>query len=174
VLTRRSAFVALAGALLVCACSKPEPPTLVPKEAQVTGVGPAGLDVLLRMEATNPNRLTITAQAVTGKAKLDGKWDLGTVTIAKPVVLPPKTPTMIDIPMKLPWTDMKALAALASATGPVPYVVDGTVTIGGENLKLDLPFHVSGTVTREQIGAAAMKGMQGLPAIPGLTVPAQH
>lgn len=155
-------------------CSRPEPPKLVPKEAQVTAIGPAGLDILLRMEATNPNRITLSAQAVTGKAKLDGKWDLGTVSIAKPVVLPSNTPTMIDVPMKLPWTDMKALGALASATGPVPYVIDGTVTVGGENLNLDLPFHLSGTITREQIGAAAMKAVPGLPAIPGLTVPAQH
>ncbi|HVH47597.1 MAG TPA: LEA type 2 family protein [Labilithrix sp.] len=164
-LTRRVLFVGLTAALLSSACSKPEPPRLTPKEAQVTAVGPAGINVLLKMEATNPNRVTLSAQSVTGKAKLDGKWDMGTVTITKPVVLPPGVPTMIDVPMTLPWTDMKTLAALAAAPGPVPYVVEGTVTVGGERLNVDVPFTLSGTITREQIAGALLKS---LPTIPGL------
>ena len=126
--------------LLAGACSKPEPPKLVPKEAKVTAVGVTGLSLLLRMEATNPNRITLSAQSVTAKAKLDGKWDVGTITISKPVVLPPNAPTMIDVPLTMPWTDVSALGALASATGPVPYVVEGTVAVGGEKLNVDLPF----------------------------------
>ncbi|MBX3207344.1 MAG: LEA type 2 family protein [Labilithrix sp.] len=164
-ISRRLLFAGIAGALLSSACSKPEPPKLVPKEAKVTAVGPAGLDLLLRIEATNPNRMTLSAQAVTGKATLDGKWALGTVTVAQPIVLPPNTPTMIDVPMKLPWTDVRTLGALALATGPVPYTVEGTVAIGGEKLSFDLPFKLAGTITREQIAGAALKGM---PAIPGL------
>jgi LEA14-like dessication related protein len=171
VFSRRFFFAGLAGAFLAAGCSKPEPPTLEPKEARVTAVGPAGVDLLLRMEATNPNRITLSAQSVTGKAKLDGKWDLGTVTISKPVVLPPNVPTMIDVPMTLPWTDMKALGTLATATAPVPYVVEGTITVGGERLNVNLPFTISGTITREQIIGAALKG---LPAIPGLTAPAKR
>jgi len=140
----------------------------VPKEAKVTAVGPAGLNVSLLMEATNPNRVTLSAQSVTGKATLDGKWSLGTVTVQKPVVLPPNTPTMIDVPMTVPWTDVKALSAIAVAPGPVPYAIDGTVTFGGEKLNVDLPFHLEGTITREQLAGAAIRG---LPAIPGLTTP---
>ncbi len=158
----------MAAALLAGACSKPEPPKLVPKEVSVTAVGPTGLSLLLRMEATNPNRITLSAQSIVAKAKLDGKWDLGTVTISRPIALPPNTPTMIDVPMTMPWTDVKALGALAAAPGPVPYVVEGTVTVGGERLHVDLPFSLSGTVTREQIVNAALKA---LPTIPGLNLP---
>jgi LEA14-like dessication related protein len=153
---------------LTSACSKPEPPKLVPKEAKVTAVSPAGLSLLLRMEATNPNRVTLSAQSVTGKAKLDGKWDVGTVTIAKPVVLPPNVPTMIDVPLTMPWKDVTVLGALATAPGPVPYVVEGTVTVGGEKLNVDLPFSLSGTITREEIANAALRS---LPTIPGLNIP---
>lgn len=153
------------------ACSKPEPPTLVPKEAQVTAVGPAGLNVLVKMEATNPNRITLSAQSVTGKATLAGKYSLGTVTIAKPVSLPPNTPTMIDVPLTMPWADLTALGAIAQATGPVPYVIEGTVAIGGESLNVNVPFSVPGTITRDQAIGAALKS---LPAIPGLTAPAAH
>lgn len=150
------------------ACSKPEPPTLVPKEVRVTAVGVTGVDVLLKLEATNPNRITLSAEAFTGKARLDGKWELGSVTITKPVVLPPKAATTIDVPMALPWADVKTLAALASATGPVPFTIDGTVTVGGEHLAVNLPYSVSGTITREQVIGAALNA---LPTIPGLTAP---
>ena len=169
-ISRRLLFAGAFATLLASACSKPEPPKLVPKEVKVTGVATTGLSLLLRMEATNPNRITLSAQSVTGKAKLDGKWDVGTVTIAKPIALPPNVPTIIDVPMTLPWTDMKALGALATAPGPVPYLVEGTVTVGGERLNVDLPFTLSGTITREQIANAALKS---LPTIPGLTFPAQ-
>ena len=169
-ISRRVLFAGAVAALLAGACSKPEPPKLVPKEAMVTAVGVTGLSLLLRIEATNPNRVTLSAQSVTGKARLDGKWDVGTVTISKPIVLPPNVPTMIDVPMTMPWTDVTALGALASATGPVPYVVEGTVSVGGEKLNVDLPFSISGTITREQIANAALRS---LPAIPGLNIPAQ-
>lgn len=174
-LTRRKAALKVAGFFVLLAastgCSKPEPPKLVPKEVQVTAIGPAGASLLLRLEATNPNGYELAARSVTGKAMLDGKWELGTVTIAKPLALPPKVPILIDVPMTLPWTDLKALTALGAATGPVPYVVEGTVTIGGERLNVDLPFSLSGTVTREQVIGAALKS---LPAIPGLTAPARQ
>lgn len=167
-ISRRLLFAGAFSALLAGACSKPEPPTLVPKEAQVTAVSPAGLSVLVRMEATNPNRVTLSAQSVTGKAKLDGKWDLGTVTITKPIVLPPNVPTMIDVPLTMPWKDMTTIGALASAPGPVPYVIEGTVTVGGEKLNVELPFSISGTITREQVVNAALRS---LPTIPGLNIP---
>jgi LEA14-like dessication related protein len=152
----------------VSACQKPEPPHITPKEARIVAVGPKGLEILLRVEATNPNRMTLSAQSFTGKAKLDGKWDMGSVTIAKPVVLPPNVPTMIDVPMTMPWTDLQALGALASAARPVPYVIDGTVAIGGESFNVNVPFAINGTITREQIAGAAIKA---LPSIPGLFPP---
>lgn len=170
VLSRRYLFAGLTAALLMSACSKPEPPTLVPKEARVTAVGATGVDILLQIEATNPNRVTLSAQSFTGKARLDGKWDLGSVTVTKPVVLPPNVATTIDVPMSLPWADVKTLAALASATGPVPYTIDGTVTVGGERIAVNLPYSISGTITREQVAGAALKA---LPVIPGLTAPLQ-
>ena len=53
----------------------------------------------------------------------------------------------------------------------MPYTVDGTATVGGERLNVDVPFKLSGTMTPEQLQGALMKSLQGLPAIPGLTVP---
>jgi LEA14-like dessication related protein len=158
----------LVGLLLSAACSTPEPPRLVPQEAAVTSVGAAGVGLVIKIQATNPNRFELSAQSVTGKATLAGKWQLGTVRIDTPVVLPGSATTTLDVPMTLPWTDMQTLATLASSPGPVPYVFDGTVTIGGGRLHVDLPFSVSGTITREQAAGALLNS---LPKIPGLTVP---
>jgi LEA14-like dessication related protein len=167
--TRRNLIATLLLSMVVLliggACSKPEPPKIVPKEARVTAIGPAGLEVLLKVEATNPNSITLSAQSFTGKAKLDGKYEMGTVTVDKPVTLPPNTPTMIDVPMTIPWTDAKVLASLVSVQRPVPYVVDGSVKVGGERLQVDVPFTLSGSITRDQMVGAAVKS---LPVIPGL------
>lgn len=152
--------LALLPLVVLTACSKPEPPKIVPKEARVTAVGPAGLDLVLKVEATNPNSVSLSARSFTGRAKLDGQWEMGVVTIDKPVALPPHTPTMIEVPMKLPWTDLKALASLASAQRPVPYVVEGTVKIGGERINVEIPWSMTGTISREQIVGAALKGLQ--------------
>jgi LEA14-like dessication related protein len=167
VIARRLTALALAAAL-AAACKQPEPPRVTPKEARVAAVSPQGLEVVVKVEATNPNSISLSAQSFTGKAKLDGKWEMGTVTISKPVVLPPNVPTTIDVPMTMPWTDVKALATIIGAQRPVPYVVDGTIKIGGERLNVDVPFAVSGTISREELTAAALKSIS---AIPGLTAP---
>ena len=149
----------------VTACSKPEPPQLVPKEVRVAAVSPMGLDVVVKVEATNPNSIALSAQSFTGKAKLDGKYDLAMVTVNKPFSLPAKQATLLEVPMTLPWSDLSALSALAQTTKPIPYVVDGTVTVGGESLNVSLPYSVSGTIAREQIIAAAMKGIPSFPIV---------
>lgn len=153
-------------AIAAIACSKPQPPKLTPKKVSVVAVSTAGLDLLLEIEATNPNGFTLAAQSFTGKATLDGKWQLGTVTVSKPVSLPPKVPTMVDVPLNLPWTDAVALASLAAAQRPMPYVVEGSVKIGGEKLNVDVPISMSGTIAREQIANAALKSLPPLPGLP--------
>lgn len=159
-------MAALALGFMLVACSKPEPPKLVPKELQVTSLGPQGAGLLVRLEATNPNRVALSARSVTAKAKLDGKWELGTVTSTSPVVLPLGAPTNVDVAMLLPWNDLKAVSALALAAGPVPYTVEGTVNVGNEALNFDLPFSLSGTLTREQVIAAALKPVIAPPGLP--------
>jgi hypothetical protein len=71
----------------------------------------------------------------------------------------------------MPWQDVNALLAMSAAQKPIPYVVDGTVAIGSESFNVNIPFSLSGTITREQIAAAAIKS---IPPIPGLTIPAPN
>jgi hypothetical protein len=149
-------------------CKPPDPPTLTPKEIRVTAITPAGIDVLVRIEAVNPNRKDLNVRSVSGSMKLAGKYQLATVTITKPLVIPPAVPTMIDAPMTMAWADISTLGALGATQGPVPYVLSGTVAIGGDRLAINLPFSIQGTLTREQIAGAALKG---LPPIPGFNAP---
>ena len=81
-LNRTFLTAALAALVLVTAsCKKPEPPTIIPKEAKVTAVGPAGVTMQVKVDAVNPNSYPLTAQSITARAKLDGKYDLGAVTV---------------------------------------------------------------------------------------------
>lgn len=154
------------------ACSKPQPPTIVPKAVRVQGASAAGLELVISVEATNPNSVTLSAQAFSGSAKVDGKYDLGTVTVSKPVSLPPQQATPIEVPLTLPWQDANTLLALAAAQKPsYPYVISGDVTIGGESINVKVPYSMSGTITQQQIAAAAMRS---IPQIPGLTIPAPN
>jgi LEA14-like dessication related protein len=170
VIPRRLAIVALVAcaALPSLGCRKPEPPRVTPKEARIVAVSAAGMDVLMKVEAFNPNASTLSARSVTATARLDGRWEMGSITIAKPVVLPPNAATTLDVPVMLPWKDIGALSALATTPRPVPYAIEGTVQISGERLNIDVPFAVTGTITREQLAGAALKG---LPPIPGVPTP---
>ena len=154
---------------LSTSCSKPEPPKIVLKEARVTAIGLPGLDVVVKVEATNPNSVTLSVRLVTAKAKLDGKYDFGQVTINHPVTLPANNvPTTFDVPLHMNWTDVQALGVVSAANRAMPYVVEGTVNVGDDRLNVDLPFSIAGTITRDQILQSAVKSV---PKIPGLTIP---
>src|SRR5262249_19967220 len=141
---------------------------LTPKAAKLSGVTLAGVTFDLSVEAYNPNGVDLSARSVTGKVVLDGKYDLGTATISKPVSLPAGSLTTLDVPLALRWHDMSAFSQLASSNRAAPYTVDGTVTVGGERLNVDLPYHMTGTITHEELVQVTTKS---LPAIPGLKLP---
>lgn len=150
--------------LLAFGCAKPEPPTLTPKSATVTGVSPAGLDLRLELQADNPNTVDLDAQRVVADVTLDGTVKLGTVTIPTPVHLPGKKSTTLTVPIRATWTNLLALAPIAQKRGEVPFSVDGKVTVGGA-LDLEIPFHLEGKMTPAQLGELARTA---LPKIPGL------
>jgi len=175
-MNRRRALFAFAAALCTsvaaASCSKPEPPVLTPKEATVTRLDLAGADLRVTMEAFNPNRVALSAQRVVGRVVLDGKHDLGTVTIDRPTTLPAGARTLIDVPLAVKWSNAATFASLASARRAMPYTIDGTVTVGGERLNIDVPFSLRGVITQEQIVQATMSSLQNIPGLPpGLLPP---
>lgn len=143
-------------------CSKPAPPTLVPKEAKVVSVDLAGMDLRVTMDAHNPNGIDLAVRAVSARVLLDGTHDLGTVTMNRPITLPANARTSIEVPLSMRWKDATLLGVFAAAKRAVPYTVEGTATVGGERLNVDLPFKMQGTVTPEQLAAATLSSLKGL------------
>ena len=163
----KTAFAALlVGAVVLSACSKPQAPTLVPKEATVTDVSLTGFDMTVKLDAFNPNSFPIAVRSMSAHVIVNGNQDLGTVTSNTPINLPANAHTLVDAPLNVKWKGAAGIASLAQARQPVPYVVDGTATVGGESLNVDVPFKLTGTITPQQLQTAAQKSLQN--ALPGL------
>ena len=162
-----ASLVAAAGAG-VGACSKPQPPQLTPQEAKVTAVDVSGFDMRVKMDAFNPNGFPLSVRSVTAHVVVDANQDLGTVTSTQPFTLAAHAHTIIDVPMTVKWKGIGGLAAIAAAKRPVPYVVDGTATVGGESLNVDVPFKLQGVLTSDQLQQAAVKSLQNIPGLQGL------
>ncbi len=173
-MTRRSLLLALVplvftGALAVSAgCSKPQPPQLTPQSARVTSVDMTGFDMTVKMDAFNPNAFELAVQSVVAHVIVDGNQDLGTVTASKPIALAANSHTAVDVPMTVKWKNATAFATIAASRRPVPYTLDGTATVGGNSLNVDVPFKLQGTITAEQLQQAGLKSLQNIPNMPRL------
>jgi LEA14-like dessication related protein len=154
----------------MAACAKPEPPVITPKETRVTAVDPLGVSFLARVEATNPNKFELATQGVTARIVLDNDVDLGTVTAPQAVTLPAGQTVLLDLPLAIKWSDLGVVGKLALANRPMPFRIEGHVKIGGEKLNVAVPFKVAGTISREQLAGAALRGLPGgIPGLPGLS-----
>ncbi len=160
---RRHLIAAAAFALI--ACARPDPPKITPLSVKVTSITPLALNVDLKIEAENPNSSALSARSVTATITLDDRYVVGTVTVPHAINLPPHQKTILAVPVSSRWKDLSGLASLAAAGKDIPYKVDGTVELGGDTLHVDVPFHMGGTITREQLLQATLNS---LPKIPGL------
>jgi LEA14-like dessication related protein len=156
-LTWRSSIFAIAMASLT-ACA-PDPPTLTPLSAEVKSVSIQGVDLIVHVEAQNPNRVDLSVQSVTASVKVDGRYDLGSFTQTTPITLAAKAKTNLDVPINLKWRDTLSLATLAASGNPIPYAIDGTVDVGGSSLHASLPFHLAGAIAHDDLVSAGMKSL---------------
>ncbi len=170
-MTLRRAFGALGLTFLLVgspSCAKPKAPQLTPKEATFSSIDLAGFNLRVKMDAFNPNSFALSVRAISARVVIDGTQDLGLVTVSSPMSLAANSHTALDVPLAVKWTSLGTLASLAAARRSVPYAIDGTATVGGESLNLDVPFKFAGTLTERQLAEVAAKSMQG---IPGLFLP---
>jgi LEA14-like dessication related protein len=154
--------VLLAGCLL-SACGRPKPPTITPEKGELTSIGPAGIQLRLELGVDNPNRVDLSARSVSGKVVLDGRYDLGTVTVSQPFQLPAGQRTRLAVPMTVALRDVPAILALAATNRSLPYDVDGDVNIGAESFNVTLPFHLSGEFSHEQLLKATLNSLPAFP-----------
>jgi LEA14-like dessication related protein len=158
----------LFAAMLAASCSRPSPPTLTPQRVEVTTIGTAGISLLVQMAAHNTNRFGLAVRSVTADVTLDGRTKLGAVTVTRAIDLPAQAWTRIDVPLSIAWTDLPGLVVLAASGRSIPYAVDGTVSIGGDVIRAELPFHLTGEIKPELL-ATAVAG-----ALPKIQIPTRR
>jgi LEA14-like dessication related protein len=149
-------------------CTKPQLPRVTPLSAKVTGVGPDGIDLVAKLSAYNPNDVDLSIQSVTATVTLDGRHEIGTFKESKPVKLPAKKRTVVDVPIEAKWSDVMSIAQLALSGRDIEYLIDGKAVLGGTFVNVELPFQMKGIVTQAQMKQAAARA---IPKIPGLQIP---
>jgi LEA14-like dessication related protein len=148
--------------LAAAACSTPDPPKLIPESATVTAVSPQGLDLRVQLSALNPNKVDLSVRSFALKLSLDGV-DAGTTTVDHPVTLPAGQTTKLDVPVTLNWSAATSVAGLAAQGRDVPYALDGSVGLGGDLVHVAIPFHMTGTLKRDDLVKAALQSLPKLP-----------
>ncbi len=157
------AFLVWCAGLFLGACSRPKPPTITPEKGELTSIGPDGIHLVLHLGVENPNRFELSARSVTGRVLLEGKYDVGGVAISEPFRLPAQQVTRLSVPATLALRDVPVVLGLAAANRDITYDVNGTVNVGGDSLNVNLPFHLSGQLTHEQLLRATMNSLPRFP-----------
>jgi LEA14-like dessication related protein len=155
--------VALLVGVAFTACGRPKAPTITPERGELTAIGPDGVHLMLHLNVENPNRFDLSARSVTGRVLLDGKHDVGNVAVSQPFQLAAQKVTRLSVPTTLALKDIPVVLGLAALNRDLTYDVDGTVNIGGDSLNVNLPFHLSGVLTHQQLLQATMNSLPRLP-----------
>jgi LEA14-like dessication related protein len=156
------ARTALLLALLLPACSKPKPVQVTPRSVQVAAIRPQGVELQVVLNVYNPNGFAITASDVKGTLQLEDGTELGRGTAATSIAVPAEQTDAVPARMSMGWTNVAALAPFALSGQALPYRIVGSARIGGEHLNVELPFTVSGSLTREQVVQAGLRGAGAL------------
>ncbi|HMJ13128.1 MAG TPA: LEA type 2 family protein [Polyangiaceae bacterium] len=152
---------------LVAACAKPEAPRVTARAARVTATGPKGIDLTLELDVHNPNAFPLLVQSVEGTLEVAEGAELGRGVAQPKTSIPAKGSSAITSQLSIPWSNLAALAPFALSPEPVPYTFRGRAAVGGERLNVDVPFSLSGQLSREQLLSIGLGGL----SIPGAPHP---
>lgn len=150
---------------LAPACSKPKPPTITPKSAQVLAVSPTGVQLVVTFDVANPNRFPLLVHAVDGSFSLgagDGA-ELGKAHAEPAASIPGNGTSTVTSQLSVGWTHLSALTPFLLAPTAVPYRFVGNAQLGGESLNVNVPFTLTGELTRAQLLSVGLAGL-GVPA----------
>ncbi len=159
-------FAPLLALALTLGCSKPKPPTITPKSAQILAVTPVGVQLEVAFDVTNPNGYPLVIHAVDGRFSLGGTGgaELGTAHAEPSSSIPADATSTVTSTLAVGWTNLAALAPFTLSPAAVPYTFAGNATLGGEHLNVTVPFTLTGELTRAQLITAGLKGL----SLPGL------
>jgi LEA14-like dessication related protein len=163
-LMRPLSFGALS--LLLVACSKPSPPGLEVKSGRLANISPTGVGVELTLAAWNGNDVDLAAGNVRAHVVLDKRIEVGAATVEQRVTLPAHQTTDLQVSATIPWANLLPLAQLTLGDRQwIPYNLDGTMTLGGDLLNVDVPFKTEGRVSREELLRATLNSIPGAPSV---------
>jgi LEA14-like dessication related protein len=156
----------LVALVVATGCLKPKPPTITPKSAQVLAVSPAGVQLAVTFDVTNPNGFPLIVHAVDGHVALgtDGGTELGAAHAEPSSNIPADATSSVTSTLSVGWTNLAALAPYLLSPATVPYTFTGSATLGGDRLNLSVPFTLHGELSRAELINAGLSGL----ALPGL------
>jgi LEA14-like dessication related protein len=158
-------LVVVALVALAVGCSKPQPPSLTPRSAQVTAIKPDSVQLSLVLAAHNPNSFPIIVNLVSGSFELQDGTPLGSGQSAASFTIPAEGDQDLSATLDVRFTSLSALVPYALAAKPVPYRIRGTARMGSEHLNVDVPFTIEGQLTADQVIAAGLRGAANLPSL---------
>lgn len=164
---------AVIAGLAMVGCSKPKPPTINPESVSITGITPQTLNILVKLQVTNPNDFALNIHWFSADVTVGTGVKMPTVKVNQAVTLPANGTTPVTFPLAVPWANLAAVTALAVGNAQIPYTLEGTAGIGvGEAIEFQVGSTWKGTIPREMlmksVGSLVPK-IPGMPAIPGVT-----
>ncbi len=156
---------ALTALALATACSKPKPPTITPKSAQVLAVSPSGVQLAVSFDVANPNGFPLIVHSVDGSFALgagEGS-ELGKAHAVPSASIPAEGSSTVTSELSVSWTNLSALTPFLLSPAAVPYRFVGTAQLGGESLNVSVPFTLNGELSRAQLLSVGLAGL-GVPA----------
>lgn len=146
---------------LAAACSKPKPPTITPKSAQVLSASGAGVTLAVAFDVANPNRFPLAVHAVDGRFLLGAGAgvELGKAHAEPASSIPAQGTSTVTSQVAIGWTNLAALTPFMLSPAAVPYRFEGNATVGGESLNVSLPFTLTGELTRAELIGVGLSGL---------------
>ena len=123
------------------------PPAVAVEDTKVRSIGLRGgtLDVLLRVE--NPNDFRLDVAGVRYVVWVDST-QVATGSVERVVTLPPRSSTVVEVPVEFLLEAMRVVMVRFVSTGSVPYRVSGEFQYVTPFGRITRPFESGGTVRR--------------------------
>ena len=155
----RRALILFALLVFAVGCSKPKPPKIEPHAARVKTVDATGLTLGVELDVTNPNGFPLLVRTVSGKLLMGSGVEVGNARVDSGKTVPANGTARLSSDLTARWSNIAALAPLATTGKPVAYTFEGIANVGGEKLNLDVPFRLQGELKPEQLLAATLRGL---------------
>jgi len=151
-------LLAVCAGASAAACRKPQPPSIRPHLARVTGVTPAGIALEVQLEVTNPNSFPLAAEAVEGTLFVANGQKLGSGLAHPRSPIEAQGTSLVSCDVQVAWADLSAIVPLL-ASPRIPYELRGQLTLGGRTINVSLPFTFAGELDRSELLRAGMRGL---------------